>query len=74
MNCKFPIIINGKEYESHNTNTNTNYIHLIAISLKFSNICTSIYSLIHLISFLKTFTKEKIILRIVYQIFNISEH
>lgn len=74
MNYKFPVIINGKEYESHNTNINTNYTHLIAISLKFSNICTNIYSLIHLISFLKIFTKEKTILRIVYQIFNISEH
>lgn len=24
MNCIFPIIINGKEYESHNTDINTN--------------------------------------------------
>lgn len=47
-----------KQYESHDTNTNTNlpiiYIYLIAMSLKFSSICVSIYSLIRLISFLKT--------------------
>lgn len=55
-----------KQYESHDTNTNTNlpiiYIYLIAMSLKFSSICVSIYSLIRLISFLKTFIKEKTIL------------
>lgn len=54
-----------KQYESHDTNTNTNlpiiYIYLIAMSLKFSSICVSIYSLIRLISFLKTFIKEKTI-------------
>lgn len=47
-------------------------LHLIAMSLKFSSICISIYSLIHLISFLKIFIKEKTILFTF--IFNISEH
>lgn len=58
-----------KQYESHDTNTNTDlpiiyiYIYLIAMSLKFSSICVSIYSLIRFyFSFLKTFIKEKTIL------------
>lgn len=61
MNCKLPIIME-KNINLVIILILIYLLHLIAMSLKFSSICISIYSLIHLISFLEIFIKEKTIL------------